>query len=170
MITLNNLFRFEFKIEFEAKLIDFDHLISSKQLNDQLVNRRCSSDSDCQYNHLCTTKCNLKTKRCTLQLNNLQIINYCRFVERYLFDSDEFKKNMQPIIQRCLTIKSFDDDQFMSSNKSVMYLKNEMPIRFNNLKTHIAQSQYWKLSTDYTNIINELQSSLCMIINKSSLI
>jgi len=107
------------------------------------------------------TKCSLKTRQCTLQLNKLQIINYCEFVERYLFDLDDFKMSMQSILKECLSIKSFNEDQYW--NKSVMYLKNEMPIRFNNMRAHIAQSRFWKVSTDYSNVINKLRSSMCKL-------
>ena len=145
---------FGYTFEIEAKLIDFENLISIKQLENKLENKYCKFDSDCSYNTQCSTKCDIKTKKCTSKLNKLQIIDFCEFLKRYLYDVNDLKKSLQSIIQRCLKLKLFD------FNKEILFKKLEMPVSFENLQLYSIQSNYWNISIEYTNIINDLKTIL----------
>lgn len=146
---------FGYSFENEAKLIDFDNLISSKQLKEKLNDKYCLNDLDCRYNKYCNTKCDLKTHKCTSILNRLQIIDYCEFIAIYLFDNKDFKLLLSPVVKRCLKLKTFNEFQ-----NGVMYLKNDLPIMYDNFKVFFVQSSYWNMSFEYTNVINDLKTNI----------
>jgi len=145
---------FGYTTDIEAKLIDFENLISIKQLENKLENKYCKNDSDCSYNSQCKTKCNLKTKKCSSKLNKLQLIDFCEFLKRYLYDVNHLKMSLEPIIIRCLKLKLFDFD------KKILLKKLEMPVSYKNLKLFSIQSNYWNISFEYTNVVNDLKSVL----------
>ena len=84
----------------------------------------------------------------------MQIIDFCEFLKRYLYDVNDLKKSLQSIIQRCLKLKLFD------FNKEILFKKLEMPVSFENLQLYSIQSNYWNISIEYTNIINDLKTIL----------
>jgi hypothetical protein len=145
---------FGYTTDIESKLIDFENLISIKQLENKLENKYCKNDSDCSYNSQCITKCNLNAKKCSSKLNKLQIIDFCEFLKRYLYDVNHLKMSLEPIILRCLKLKLFDFD------KKILFKKLEMPVSYKNLKLFSIQSNYWNISFEYTNVVNDLKSVL----------
>ena len=62
--------------------------------------------------------------------------------------------SLEPIILRCLKLKLFDFD------KKILFKKLEMPVSYKNLKLFSIQSNYWNISFEYTNVVNDLKSVL----------
>jgi hypothetical protein len=135
----------------EAKLINFDHLISMKELDSILSNRYCKSDLDCVYTDECLAKCDLSTNKCTSDLVKPQIAIYCTFLKDYL--KDNMTEELLPILSKCENLN------FIKSDND-LYEKNEMPLSFEKHKIYLKQSHYWKSSLDFALVTNKLRTTL----------
>ena len=71
---------FGYTFKNEAKLINYDNLISQRELRDIMKQRSCQSDLDCVYTDECAARCELSTNTCTSNLVHPQIFNYCKFI------------------------------------------------------------------------------------------
>ena len=109
---------------FLAKLINFEALISSRQLEEQLADRKCKNDSDCVYNEQCAATCNKDTKKCTGHLSRPQLIYYCLFLRKYLLDNKNITHLLESLLDKCESLKP------IVSVNSVMFARNNMPLRY----------------------------------------
>lgn len=149
---------FGYTFLYEAKLLNYDDLHSVAEFGSLMANKRCSSDEDCVYTSSCKAKCDLDTLKCTSNLVEPQLVAFCRFLRDFLSDGNSTStQSLEPIIKRCINdLKQIDElKKHEHSSKSI-----DMPFKFAEFKSYMAQKQYWNVSLNYATITNELQSRL----------
>ena len=152
---------FGYTFKNEAKLINYDNLISQRELRDIMKQRSCQSDLDCVYTDECAARCELSTNTCTSNLVHPQIFNYCKFIRAYLVDNSNATDTLEPVLKSCEQLKWF------SNSESNLLKVNEMPLSFEKHKLYLTQSNYWKNSFDYAIVTNKLHSVLWSFIKYS---
>jgi len=138
----------------EAMLINYDNILNGRELQKKLLSRYCASDSDCIYSQQCKTRCNLKNNRCTSSLVKPQIVQYCDFLKSYLLDNQNVTHILEPILEKCLDLKSISDHEID------LYAKNEMPLSYQKHAMFIERTKYWNESMNYAYVTNKLRTTL----------
>ena len=138
----------------EAKLVNYEHLFTGKQLQARLSSRFCKSDLDCVYSEQCSTTCDVETNTCGFYLTQPQIVNYCAFIHRFLNDNVNMSETLNPLLKRCLHLR------FTSENNGVLFDKNEIPVSFKNHRNAMSRTNYWQNSLEFVNLSNELYNVL----------
>jgi hypothetical protein len=142
---------------FEAKLINYEHLMTSSQLEKILSNRYCKTDDDCIYNQQCATKCDsLHTNKCQFFSQKPQIANFCSFVKQFLNDNLNFTRELNPLLDECLQLAYFN----LQNETTILFSKNEMPVSYDKLKKVMARNDYWKASQRFNNVTSAIYNLL----------
>ena len=145
---------------YDAKLINYDHLMTGYDLEDRLSDRRCVSDEQCVYNSECTARCNLETNKCSGRLVQPQIIKFCTFMRGYLLDNTNYTGLLVPLIEKCeKTLVNIDD---LANYKHLN--KNEISLNYDNFKSYLEQKNYWNNSLNYATVTNEIHQTLWKLV------
>lgn len=138
----------------EAKLINYDHLTNGRELNQILENRFCQTDLDCTYTLECMTKCDLNTNKCSYELSTPQIHHFCKFLNEFFANNLNITEQLNPLIERCLNLKTFSLDQ------KLLFKREEMPLSFKEHRAYLEKRSYWNSSQEYSLVTQELHSKL----------
>lgn len=148
---------FGYTFLYEAKLLNYDEVHTGAEFAALMSKRKCSSDADCVYTSSCQAKCDLNTLKCTNNLVEPQIVAFCRFLRGYLSDGNS-TQTMEPIIDRCISdLKNIDE---LKKHGPTTTSKYDMPLKFAEFKSYMAQMTYWNVSLNYATITNELHGQL----------
>ena len=144
----------------EAKLIEYENLLTGKELEEKLKDRRCDSDADCVYTKQCASKCNMTTQRCTYQLVQPQIVEICRFIKDNLV-TESVKQSFMPLVEKCEKLKPV----YLSPH--IAFKRVEMPLSFDKHKIYLEQSSYWNSSLQYAEVSRDLHALMFDLIRLS---
>jgi len=144
----------------EAKLIEYENLLTGKELEEKLSDRNCNTDADCVFTKQCASKCNTTTQRCTYQLVHPQIVDICRFIKENIV-TESNKHSFMPLVDKCEQLKPV----YLSAD--IAYKKNEMPLRYEKHKIYLEQSSYWNSSLQYAEVTRDLHALMFDLIRLS---
>jgi hypothetical protein len=139
----------------EAKLLNYDHIMSGRDLVHKLDNIHCTQDSDCIYTKDCVTKC--IANKCSHHMARPQVVNYCHFLKRFLSDTEALPK-VEHLIQKCLQLET------VYLKESLVYEKNEMPLSFEKHKNYLERSTFWNKSIENSMLIDEMRRTMWNLI------
>jgi hypothetical protein len=153
---------FGYTYAYDAKLLNYEDLLTGNELEIKLNDRYCSYDSDCIYSSTCISKCNKITNRCSPYLAEPQLVNLCKFIKIYLLDGNKninvtnVDDQFYDLLKRCYKLSniSISDSIFsfaFSKSKNVETKESVMEIdRHSNLT----------YSLEYSLVANELKALL----------
>jgi hypothetical protein len=139
----------------EGKLLNYDHLMSGRDLVQKLDRIHCTQDSDCIYTKNCVTKC--IANKCSHHMSRPQIVNYCAFLRRFLAGTDAVK-TLEPMLEKCARMET------VYLRESLVYEKNEMPLSFEKHKNYLERSAFWNKSIENTMLIDDLRRTMWNLI------
>jgi hypothetical protein len=135
----------------EAKLLNYDYLMSGRELVKKLDTVHCSQDSDCVYTKSCVTKC--IDNKCSYHMTRPQLVDYCGFVGRFLEDQEVIVK-LKPLLDKCQQMET------VLLRDSLVYEKSDMPMTFEKHNNFMERSAYWNKSIENSMLIDEMRRTM----------
>ena len=166
---------FGYNYAFDVKLLNFEDLLTARELENKLSDRYCMYDADCVYTKACISKCDTNTNRCTPYLAEPQIVNLCRFIKIYLLDEDVVELNktsvnlrhaFEGLLKRCATMSTITRDVSIFSFAMSKVRKTNSMIKSGNssinsvIPSSINRHLNLTFSLEYSLLSNELKSLL----------
>lgn len=170
---------------YDAKLLNYEYLITAEQLEKILNERRCTYDTDCMYTSSCITKCDQSTHKCTSHLAEPQITHLCRFLKVYLFDDNtghntsnntyetlfnnvnsKESKQFNKLLKRCFKLSNITKSNFMSftenfyNTRSAHGIVDEQRIIDSSTTASINAFNNLTYSLEYSTLVNDLRALL----------
>lgn len=94
--------------DFEAKVVEFDSLVTEHQLIQRLEHKQCFFDSECYYGNGCSMLCNINSRTCSNIPKRHTVSVICDILKDYvLYDCpDDFKFQFESLILQCQNLTS----------------------------------------------------------------
>lgn len=97
---------FGVSFDYEAKVVEFDSLITERQLLQNSANKHCFFDSECYYGNGCSMICDVNSRTCSTIPRRPIVSVVCDILKDYiLYDSpDDFKFRFESLISQCQSL------------------------------------------------------------------
>ena len=140
---------FGYNYAYDVKLVNFEDLLTARELESKQSDRYCSYDTDCVYTDTCVAKCDKLTNRCTSYLAEPQVVSLCKFMKIYLLDQDSLELNdtklnlansFKDILKRCWKLSNITLDNSLFSFAMSKVRKTNSIMRFNKSSDSMSKS------------------------------
>ena len=151
---------FGYTFFYEAKLINYDKLVSGRELEAKLGGVECQADTDCLFTGECMTKC--EANRCTHRMTRPHLVNFCSFLDKFLLALGDMPERatsrLVPLVARCARLEAFH------LSESLTYEKSSMPVTFEKHARVLERASFWNRTIEYSVLVEDLKRTLWELI------